>query len=79
MINNTINIKFEKTIHTTFINIKFRQQKYQTRINPSKIHRTVFAEMLLIDSTIQMINNDDPVFTHPKNYYHRQLMINHSL
>ena len=65
LLNNTINIKFERNRYTTPITIEFRQQKDKGFVNPAKLHRDVFAEMLLIDSTTKIIINNGDTFTHP--------------
>ena len=66
LLNNVINIKFERDRYTTPITIEFRQQKDNGSINPAKLHRDLFTEMLLIDTTAKMISNNGMTFTHPK-------------
>ena len=66
LLNNTINSKIERDRYTTPITIEFRQQKDKGFVNPAKLHRDVFAELLLIDSTTKMIINNGDTFTHPK-------------
>ena len=66
LLNNVINIKFECDRYTTPITIEFRQKQDKGYINPAKLHRDLFAEMLLIDTTTKMISNNGTIFTHPK-------------
>ena len=66
LLNNTINSKIERDRYTTPITIEFRQQKDKGFVNPAKLHRDVFAELLLIDSTTKMIINNGDTFTHLK-------------
>ena len=66
LLNNAVNIKFERDRYTTPITIEFRQQKDNGSINPAKLHRALFAEMLLIDSTTKVISNNGMTFTNPK-------------
>ena len=66
LFNNSINIKFERDRYTIPITIKFRQQKDNGSINAAKIHRDVFAEMLLIDSTTKIITNNGDTFINSK-------------
>ena len=66
LLNNAINIKFERDRYTTPITIEFRQKQDKGSINPAKLHRDLFAEMLLIDTTTKMISNNGTIFTHPK-------------
>ena len=65
MINNGVNITFDRNMHTTPITIQFRQKRDQYSIIPAKLHRNVYAKMLLINPTTNIINNDGKVFTHP--------------
>ena len=64
MINNCINITFNRKRHTTPSTIEFCQKRDQDSIIPAKLHRDLFAEMLLTDPTTKMINTDWNVFTH---------------
>ena len=66
LLNNTINITFECDRYTTPITIEFRQQKDKGFINPMKLHRDLFAEMLLIESTTKTISNNGEIITQPK-------------
>ena len=66
LLNNTINIKFERDRYTKPITIEFRQQQDKGSINLAKLHRDLFAEMLLIDTTAKMISKNGTIFTHPK-------------
>lgn len=66
MINNGVNITFDRNMHTTPITIEFRQKQDQYSIIPAKLHRSVYIKMLLINSTTKIINNDEKMFTHPQ-------------
>ena len=66
LLNNAINIKFERDRYTTPITIEFRQKQDKGSINPAKLHRDLFAEILLIDTTTKIISNNGTIFTHPK-------------
>ena len=66
LLNNKINIKFERDRYTTPITIEFRQQQDKRFINPAKLHRDLFAKTLLIDVTTKMISNNGTTFTYPK-------------
>ena len=66
LLNHAVNITYKRDIYTTPITLEFLQKSDQTSITPAKIHREVFAEMLMIDPTTKMITNDGKVYTHPK-------------
>ena len=66
LLNNAINIKFERDRYTTPITIEFRQQQDKKSIDPAKLHSDLFAEMMLINATTKMISNNGTIFTHPK-------------
>ena len=66
LLDNAINIKFDRNRYTASITIEFRQQQDKGSINPAKLHSDLFAEMLLIDTTTNMISNNGTIFTHPK-------------
>ena len=66
MINNDINVTFDRNMYNTPITIEFRQKWDQDCIIPVKFHCDIYAEILLIDPIKKMINNDRKVFTHPK-------------
>ena len=48
LLNNVISIKFERDRYTTPITIEFFQQQEKESINPAKLNRDLFAEILLI-------------------------------
>ena len=56
LLNNVITIKFEHDRYTTPVTIEFRQQQDKGSIDPAKIHRDLFAEILLINTTTKMIS-----------------------
>ena len=66
LLNHAVNITYERDRYTTPITLEFRQKSDQTSITPAKLHRELFAEMLMIDPTTKMITNDGKVYTHPK-------------
>ena len=66
ILNHSVNITYERDRYTTPITIEFRQKSNQTSNTPAKLHRELFAEMLMIEPTTKMITNDGKVYTHPK-------------
>ena len=46
--------------------MEFRQKSDQTSITPAKLHRELFAEMIIIDPATKMITNDVKVYNHLK-------------
>ena len=66
ILNQTINIKFERNRYTTPIAIEFRQKKDLNTITLAKLHRDIFTEILIIDSTAKMITNYGKTYAHPK-------------
>ena len=66
LLNNVISIKFERDRYTTPITIEFCQQQDKESINPAKLNRDLFAEILLIDATTKIISNNGTIFAHPK-------------
>ena len=66
LLNHAVNITYERDRYTTQITLEFRQKSDQTSITPFKLHRELFVDMLMIDPTTKMINNDGKVYTHPK-------------
>ena len=61
LLNHAVNITYERDRYTTPITLEFRQKSDQTSITPAKLHRGLFAEMLMIDPTTKMITNDGKV------------------
>ena len=66
LFNNEINIKFKRDRYTTHITMEFHQQQDKGSIDPAKLRRDLFAEMILIDATTKMFSNNGTIFTHLK-------------
>ena len=66
MINNGVNIMYGRDRYSTPITIEFHQKCDQHSIIFAKLHRDVYAKMLLVDPIIKMITNEGKVLIHPK-------------
>ena len=66
LLNHAVNITYKHDRYNTPITLEFRKKSDQTSITLAKLHRGLFAEMLMIDPTTKMITNDGKVYTHPK-------------
>ena len=68
MINNGVNITYGRDRYTTPITIEFYQKCDQHSIIFAKLHRDVYAKMLLVDPVTKIITNEGKVFIHPKEF-----------
>ena len=79
LLNNFINITFDREKYTAPITIKARQQKNKGPNNPAILQRDLFAKILLIDLTTKMISNNGEIFIHLKNFLSENIMQVHLL